>query len=93
MIGTDKKQISAAELPADLQEAAETIHTNEAIDKEEKFLQITAVAFNYRQAGVMPLHKETVTLPQCAPEEKTYCNTSAMQVLKDIQSEEIIPLL
>ena len=93
MIGTDKKQISAAELPADLQEAAETIHTNEAIDKEEKFLQITAVAFNYRQAGVMSLHKETVTLPQCAPEEKTYCNTSAMQVLKDIQSEESIPLL
>jgi len=93
MVGTDKKQISAAELPADLQEAATIIYANEAIDKEEKFLQITAVAFNYRQAGVMPLHKETVTLPQCAPEEKTYCNTSAMQVLKDIQSEESIPLL
>lgn len=93
MIGTDKKQISAAELPADLQEAATIIYANEAIDKEEKFLQLAALTFNYRQAGVLPLHKETVTLPQCAPEEKTYCNTSASQVLKGIQSEQSIPLL
>jgi hypothetical protein len=93
MIGTDKKSISATELPADLQEATTLIYANEAIDKEEKFLQITALAFNYRQGGVLPLHKETITLQQCPPEEKPYCNAAAMQVLKDIQSEENIPLL
>ena len=93
MIGTDKKNISAAELPADLQEAVATIYANEAIDKEEKFLQITALAFNYRQAGVLPLHKETITLLQCAAEEKGYCTVVAMRVLKDILSEESIPLL
>jgi hypothetical protein len=93
MIGTDKKSISANELPADLQEATTLIHANETIDKEEKFLQITALAFNYRQAGVLPLHKETVTLEQCPPEERPNCNAAAMQVLKDIQSEESLPLL
>ena len=93
MIGTDKKMISVNDLPADLNEVAMQIHANETIDKEEKFLQITSLAFNYRQAGVMPLHKETVTLLQCPAEEKLYCNAAAMQVLKDIQSEESVPLL
>jgi Family of unknown function (DUF5691) len=93
MIGTDKKNIDAAELSADLQEAATIIQANEAIDREEKFLQITALAFNYRQAGVTPFHKEEIILQQCPPEEKSYCNAAAMQVLKDIQSEESIPLL
>lgn len=93
MIGTDKKQLSASELPAGLQEANILIQTNDAIDKEEKFLQITALALNYRQAGVMPLYKEAITLPQCPAEEKPYCRAFAMQVLKDIQSEESIPLL
>ncbi len=93
MIGTDKKNISAAELPADLQEAATLIQGNETIDKEEKFLQVAALAFNYRQCGVMPLTKETITLPQSPAEEKSYCSATAMQVLKDIRSEENIPLL
>lgn len=93
MIGTDKKMIGANDLPADLDEAVTQIQGNESIDKEEKFLQITSLVFNYRQAGVMPLSKETVTLSQCPAEEKMYCSTAAMQVLKDIQSEESIPLL
>jgi hypothetical protein len=93
MIGTDKKNISADEFPSDLQDAVTLIHANELIDKEEKFLQIAAVAMNYRQAGITPLHKETVVLPRSAEEEKPYCNAAAMQALKDILSEESIPLL
>ena len=37
MIGTDKKTIGTAELPAGLHDAASVIFANEAIDKEEKF--------------------------------------------------------
>ncbi len=93
MIGTDKKNISAAELPDDLTEVAALINANTNLDKEEKFLQVTAVAFNYRQAGVQPLHKETVNLTAAPAEEKKYCNAAAIQALKDIQSEESTPLL
>jgi len=93
MIGTDKKNISAGELPPELEAVAVQIQANEAIDKEEKFLQIACLAFNYRQAGVMPLLKETITISQSPAEEKAHCNASAMQVLKDIQSEESVPLL
>jgi hypothetical protein len=93
MIGTDKKIISPGELPADLLDVAELIHANNNLDKEEKFLQLAAVSFNYRQAGAQALHKETVNLPVAPTEEKKYCNAQALQALKDIQSEESIPLL
>lgn len=93
MIGTDKKNISADELPADLTEVAALINANINLDKEEKFLQVAAVAFNYRQAGVQPLLKATISLPVAADEEKKYCSAAAVQALKDIQSEESTPLL
>ncbi len=92
MIGTDKKQPGIAELPADLAEPATLIHNNEGTDKEQKFLQLAAVAFNFRQAGITALQKEVDILP--APDElKEYCNTAASQALEDILSEESIPLL
>ncbi|MEO6548772.1 MAG: DUF5691 domain-containing protein [Ferruginibacter sp.] len=93
MIGTDKKMISENELPSALTEAVSLIQLNNWIDKEEKFLQIAALALNYRQAGVQPLHKETVSLQQSLAEEKPYCSKSALRALKDIQSEDSIPLL
>lgn len=93
MIGTDKKNISSAELPASLLEPANIIFENGSSDKEEKFLQIASLLFNFRQSGIMPLKKEQVTIPIAAPEEKHYCNNKAQQVLKDILYEESIPLL
>lgn len=93
MIGTDKKSISAAELPADLSAAATFILENAATDKEEKFLQIAALTFNYRQCGVQPLQQQEIKLTVAELEEKTYCSTAAMQVLKDIISEGSMPLL
>lgn len=93
MIGTDKKNIAAADLPADLSEMAGIIMENAITDKEEKFLQIASLAFNYRQCGVMPVNKPQVTLVKATEEEKEYCNSDALQVLKDIISEESVPLL
>jgi len=93
VIGTDKKMISIAELPADLSAVAELITANNQTDKEDKFLQLASIAFNYRQSGVDAVHKETVALPAASPEEKKYCSVPAMQVLRDIRSEDSTPLL
>ncbi|MEP7377315.1 MAG: DUF5691 domain-containing protein [Chitinophagaceae bacterium] len=92
MIGTDKKQVSAAELPADLAEPVTVIYNNDQADKEQKFLQLAAVAFNFRQTGVTALQKE-VSISPAPDEEKAYCSIVAAQTLKDILSEESIPLL
>mgnify|MGYP007070998264 CR=1 FL=1 len=93
MIGTDKKMIGVNELPQGVADAAGIIVSNETTDKEEKFLQLASIAFNYRQSGVMSLHKEEVVLPPSQQEEKEYCSTASLQALKDVLSEESIPLL
>ena len=92
MMGTDKKQISAKEIPSGLAEDAAIITENISIDKEEKFLQMAAIAFNFRQCGTLPLKKE-INLIAALDEEKQYCSIEATGVLKDILREENIPLL
>lgn len=92
MLGTDKKQISTTDLPSDLVEAAKYIRENETRDKEERFLQLVSLAFNYRQCGVLPSKKE-IMMPALPAEEKKYCNTDATQALTDILCEESMPLL
>lgn len=93
MIGTDKKTVAITDLPDSLSSAATTILENKETDKEDIFLQLASLAFNYRQCAVSSLQKEQVTLPPAPAEEKEYCHSLAHQVLKDILSEESIPLL
>jgi Family of unknown function (DUF5691) len=92
MMGTDKKQIGIDDIPTGLAEASALIHENGEKDKEEKFLQLATLAFNYRQCGVLPVQKEVI-MPAAPAEEKEYCSTAAAQALNDIISEESIPLL
>jgi len=93
LLGTDKKDLVAAELSSALTEVYKQIYTNEVLDKEEKFLQMAAVAFNFRQCGVAPLIKEEVVIKAAVQEEKPYCNPLAVQVLKDILEEQSHSLL
>jgi hypothetical protein len=93
LLGTEKKQASAERLPADLSDAATLVMEGKGADKEEQFLQLAALAFNYRQCGVLPLQKEPVSIPEAEPEELSYCSSFSMQVLKDILDQESIPLL
>jgi hypothetical protein len=92
LLGTDKRPLAASDLPADLAEAAALIQNN-TTDKEEQFLQMAALVFNYRQCGVLPLKKEGVTIAHAAVEEKPYCSALAMQTLKEILDSESNSLL
>src|SRR5687768_7406746 len=91
--GTDKIQISADDIPAGpLKAAAEHIALNAAKDREEQFLQLAALTFNYRQCGGLPLKKE-LTPDVAPPETFPYCSDSASLVLSEIIDEESIPLI
>lgn len=92
MMGTDKKQISASDMPAAIEEVASLVNENNTKDKEEKFIQLAAIAYNYRQCGIIPAQKE-IMMPLAPAEEKEYCNQAALQALQDIISEESMPLL
>jgi hypothetical protein len=83
LLGTDKRQPDAMQWDDGLKEAATLIQTGVA-DKEEQFLQMAAVLFNYRQCGMLPLQKEAVGFEKACNEEKKYCTVHAMQVLRDI---------
>lgn len=93
MLGTDKKQVGPDELTEDLAPAITTIHNNTAVDKEEQFLQVAALLLNYRQSGAMPLHEPAVMMPVAAVETLPYCSAQALQVLKDILTEDSVGLL
>ncbi|MCC6287244.1 MAG: hypothetical protein IT249_05115 [Chitinophagaceae bacterium] len=92
MIGTDKKQTTPALLPQELAEATGIIQANTALDKEEMFLQTAAVALNFRQSGFVPVHNAS-DIEKAPSEEKKYCSNDALQCLKNILSEESVPLL
>jgi len=93
LLGTDKKQLNVAELSTDLLDAFVQISANNTADKEELFLQITAAAFNYRQCGIAPVTKNELSIEKAAEEERPYCNTAALAVLKDIIDDQSMPLV
>src|SRR5690349_10682652 len=92
LIGTDKKQVNANELPAALGEPVALIHENPAKDKEEKFLQTAALLLNYRLCGSKPVHRE-ISIATAEAEAKPYCNETGQEVLKDIVLEDNFHLL
>ena len=93
LLGTDKKQVGAGGLPAGLAETADLLATRQEVDKEERFLQLAAVAFNYRQSGRAVLYKEGIAPAGALPEERPYCSVLALRTLKDILGEDNMPLL
>jgi Family of unknown function (DUF5691) len=93
LLGTEKKEVAAETLPHDLQDAAKLIAAQPATDREEKFLQLAAVGFNFRQSGVTVLRGEAMATPEAEPEILPYCPTDATQVLKEILAEDNASLL
>ena len=92
LMGTAKKPLEPADFDNDLCTVLSTIHSNEKIDSEEKFLQSASLVFNYRQAGVTALNRD-VEITIAEEETLLYCSDFANQVLKDILFEESNPLL
>jgi len=86
LLGSDKRTVDPATLPPDLAPLAEQIAA-ETPDKEDRFLRLAAITFNYRQAGLLPLSQEGLTLTPAEKEEKPYCSAQATLVLGDVLQE------
>lgn len=93
MIGTGKKVPDFSVYDEGLTEILTLIKNNENTDIEGKFLQMAALAFNYRQAGVNPVDGTPGFIKPAPDEQKNYCSALAIQVLNDILFEDNIPLL
>lgn len=53
LLGTHKKEVAACDMPVEIQEAVNIISGNGSLDPEEKFLQVAALSFNFRQSGMV----------------------------------------
>lgn len=92
MLGTDKKGQGALSLPPALAAAEKIVLADPAADREVHFLNIAALAYNFRQCGVLPVKNEQNGLPVAPAEDRSYCTRHAMQVLSDILAEQSAPL-
>ncbi|WP_298709429.1 DUF5691 domain-containing protein [Chitinophaga sp.] len=92
-LGTDKRLPAPPAGEPLLLEPVATIHNNAATDREEKFLQAAALAFNYRQSGILPARNTLPAVLSAPEEEDALCSPAAHQALKDILTFESAGLL
>lgn len=93
LLGTAKKQPDTGSLPGPLQEAARKVLAATETDREEQFLQLASLVFNYRQSGAVAVAGDATTTAVCAPETKAYCSATAVQALDHTLDSENMPLL
>ncbi|QEC80003.1 DUF5691 domain-containing protein [Mucilaginibacter ginsenosidivorax] len=93
MLGTDKPMPGNADLPDEVAIAANAIDSADTLDKEVKYLQKSALIYNYRQCGFTPLQKRDLPQNVAQPETKPYCTENAAKVLNAILDENNDALL
>ncbi|HZY39273.1 MAG TPA: DUF5691 domain-containing protein [Mucilaginibacter sp.] len=93
MLGTDKRGAAKPDFPGELAEVIELIENTPENDKETRFLNTAAIAFNYRQCGFVPIKKPEISATAALPETSPYSNERASAVLRTILEENNAALL
>ncbi|MFY0256088.1 DUF5691 domain-containing protein [Chitinophaga sp. 30R24] len=92
LLGTAKKSADSYGWNGPLQEAANTILAR-AQNREEQFLQLAAVLYNYRQSGIQPVTTTVKPPTICPAETKPYCSPAAIRVLQQVLETDSVELL
>lgn len=90
LLGSEKASLTVANLP---EEIVEEFDVAPSPDKEDTFLKISALTYQFRQSGVRPLNIPHTTQTEAAPESKPYCSGKANGMLKTLLEEELTGLL
>ena len=90
MLGTSKKTPDSAALPAALQQGMVQLP---ATEPEETFLQIAALAYNFRQCSVAPAAAPVSSTAAAGPESLAYCSTQSIVLLTAILNIDSTSLL
>ncbi len=93
LIGADKMQLTVDEFTGELAEAFGQINSAPSLDKEEQFLQLASVAYNFRQSGSTAITSQSIKSSVAPIEENGYCGVPAVNILKDILDENSMGLL
>ena len=83
LLGTDKRTLARDEAEPTL-----AAYVDEVVaatqDREEQFLQIAALHYNYRQCGLRPLHNGKASIEPAPEEDKRYAPPAAHRVLSAV---------
>ena len=90
LLGSEKGSLSPEDLPTEIADQFDIVSSS---DKEETFLRISALAFQFRQSGAIPIKSTHAAQTEAAPEIKPYCSASANAILKTLLEEELHALL
>ncbi len=90
LLGTAKKPVQPEAL---LQGELPPLPAPAEGDTEDKYLQLAAAVFNYRQCGALPLQVENLHNMEAPPEEKAYCSSMQQAILHEILDTETPALL
>ena len=91
LLGTDKKPLDAAGLAQPVQQQLEAL-TTEGADAETYFLQATALATFYQQAGWQPATYQGPTEQAEVTETRPTAPTGLLEVLNNIEVDDSLPL-
>lgn len=90
LLGSEKASLTPADLPAEI---AKEFEVEASSEKEDTFLKISALAYQFRQSGALPIKATHTALPEAAPELRPYCPEKANAILNTLLEEELIALL
>ncbi|TWF34870.1 hypothetical protein FHW36_11068 [Chitinophaga polysaccharea] len=93
LLGTAKKPADKQGLTGPLEQAADAILGNPALDREDQFLHLASVIYNYRQCGTQAITASVPPTPVATPETKRYCTPSAVRVLQSVLETDSIQLV
>jgi hypothetical protein len=90
LLGSEKASLTTDDLAKEIADAYAVASSS---DKEESFLKISALVFQFRQSGVRPMEAKHAMQTAAEPEAKPYCSTKANAILKTLLEEELHALL
>ena len=89
-LGSGKLPLKSSDIPEII---AQEYDVPDSQDPEEDFLRLSALIYQYKQAGSLPLNFQSIVQAEAESEIKSYCSSKANDVLKTILDEELFPFL
>ncbi|WP_143306337.1 DUF5691 domain-containing protein [Chitinophaga vietnamensis] len=84
LMGTGRKPADTTGFSGPLQDAADKILGDTSLDKEEQFLRLSSLAWNYRQAGVSAAAVKGAIITVCEADDKPYTPPAFVNALKQV---------
>ena len=89
LLGSEKAPLTPADIPFDI---ADEFEVTNSVDKQEDFLKISALAFQFRQCGARASNYTSIIQSEAPDEVNPYCSLKANSILIELLQEDLFHL-